>query len=325
MIDIEEQLAAGMREQAAGLTLRTDVVDAAARRYRRRTMFQRCAYAAGVIGLAGALAGAVALGGSGSPAPPAAGADLRLASALAASESISYRVKVTTNSITTPDAPAMTTDGAFDPATDTGWLRTPYTEGPGWSEERLIEGVRYAGDAGIDRVVRWKRYPGKQEGLNYDGWLRTPYTEGPGWSEERLIEGVRYAGDAGIDRVVRWKRYPGKQEGLNYDGWLDGALSGSASPDDLFKALRQAGATVTETGTGAYHFKVTVKDLPEGWASDVIEGDIRLDADQRVARVEYERAVEYNVKGRIDSAKWMITMQLSGYGTAVKVEEPNVR
>jgi hypothetical protein len=276
MIDIEEQLAAGMREQAAGLTLRTDVVDAAARRYRRRTMFQRCAYAAGVIGLAGALAGAVALGGSGSPAPPAAGADLRLASALAASESISYRVKVTTNSITTPDAPAMTTDGAFDPATDTGWLRTPYTEGPGWSEERLIEGVRYAGDAGIDRVVRWKRYPGKQEGLNYDGWL-------------------------------------------------DGALSGSASPDDLFKALRQAGATVTETDTGAYHFKVTVKDLPEGWASDVIEGDIRLDADQRVARVEYERAVEYNVKGRIDSAKWMITMQLSGYGTAVKVEEPNVR
>jgi hypothetical protein len=276
MIDIEEQLAAGMREQAAGLTLRTDVVDAAARRYRRRTMFQRCAYAAGVIGLAGALAGAVALGGSGSPAPPAAGADLRLASALAASESISYRVKVTTNSITTPDAPAMTTDGAFDPATDTGWLRTPYTEGPGWSEERLIEGVRYAGDAGIDRVVRWKRYPGKQEGLNYDGWL-------------------------------------------------DGALSGSASPDDLFKALRQAGAAVTETGTGAYHFKVTVKDLPEGWASDVIEGDIRLDADQRVARVEYERAVEYNVKGRIDSAKWMITMQLSGYGTAVKVEEPNVR
>jgi hypothetical protein len=276
MIDIEEQLAAGMREQAAGLTLRTDVVDAAARRYRRRTMFQRCAYAAGVIGLAGALAGAVALGSSGSPAPPAAGADLRLASALAASESISYRVKVTTNSITTPDAPAMTTDGAFDPATDTGWLRTPYTEGPGWSEERLIEGVRYAGDAGIDRVVRWKRYPGKQEGLNYDGWL-------------------------------------------------DGALSGSASPDDLFKALRQAGATVTETGTGAYHFKVTVKDLPEGWASDVIEGDIRLDADQRVARVEYERAVEYNVKGRIDSAKWMITMQLSGYGTAVKVEEPNVR
>lgn len=282
MIDIEEQLTAGMRERAADLTLSTDVVGEATRRHRRRVAFHRCVYAAGVVGIAGALAGAVALGGAGSPTPPAghdqpavASADLRLASAIAASESTSYRVKVTNKSITTPGAPATTTEGAFDPATDTGWLRTPYTEGPGWSEERLIRGVRYAGDAGVDRIVHWKRHPGTHTSLNYDGGL-------------------------------------------------GGALGASASPDDLFEALRQAGVTVTETGPGAYHFTVAVKDLPAGWASDALEGDIRLDADNRVARVEYERAVEYDAKGRIDAARWTITMDLSGYGSPVTVEEPTI-
>lgn len=283
MIDIEEQLSAGMRERAAGLALTSDVVGQATRRHRRRTALQRTAYAAGVVGLAGALAGAVTLGGPGSPTPPAgrdqpavASADMRLASAIAASESTSYRVKVTNKSITTPGGQPTTTVGAFDPATDTGWLRSPCTEGPGWNEERLIRGTRYAGEAGVDRIVHWKRYPGK-----YDG--------------------------------------------LNYDGGLDGALSGSASPDELFKALRQAGVTVTETGTGTYHFKVSITNLPEGRASDVIEGDIRLDARNRVAQVEYERAVEYDSKGRIDATKWTITMELSGYGSPVKVEEPDVK
>src|SRR5690349_18261046 len=98
---LEEHLTAGMREQVAGITISTDVVGETLRIRRRRTMIARTGYAVGVIGLAGALtAGVLTTIGTGPGAapnrPPVGAADspeLRLAAAVAASQSTSYKVK----------------------------------------------------------------------------------------------------------------------------------------------------------------------------------------------------------------------------------------
>jgi hypothetical protein len=54
--DIEEQLAAGMREYAGQLRLHTSVVAAAARRHRRRKAVLRCAAGAGTLAVVAAVA-----------------------------------------------------------------------------------------------------------------------------------------------------------------------------------------------------------------------------------------------------------------------------
>jgi hypothetical protein len=62
----------------------------------------------------------------------------------------------------------QTTNGAFDPVTDTGYLRSPYADGAAYYAERLIDGVRYVGSSGSPG---FKQYPGKYDGLDYDRLL----------------------------------------------------------------------------------------------------------------------------------------------------------
>lgn len=172
MIDFEEQLSAGMREYAAGLVLTTDVVVEARRRHRRRVAVQRMGYAAGVIGLAGTLAAGVAIGGSGAPAPPStptvAAPRVQLASAIAASENISYRVKVTElyrGRVDGADAKPTIIEGAFDPATATGYLASRWTGAEASVyHERLIDGVLYIGPPAGNG---WKQNPGTHDRLQY--------------------------------------------------------------------------------------------------------------------------------------------------------------
>lgn len=161
---IEEQLTAGMRERVAGITITTDIVGETLRIQQRRTVITRTAYAVGVLGLAGVLtAGALAIPGSAPNRPAvtrAASPELRLAAAVAASQSTSYRVKITINYRTEPDTPPMIVDGAFDPATTTGYLRLVFADG-GRYEERLIEGDRYNGNTGTNGEMVWGHIRGK--------------------------------------------------------------------------------------------------------------------------------------------------------------------
>jgi len=78
---IEEELTVGLREHAADLQLGRDVLAAARRRHRRRTVVTRAASATATLGVAGAVAAAIALNG-----PPGApgGADVRLDAATVA-------------------------------------------------------------------------------------------------------------------------------------------------------------------------------------------------------------------------------------------------
>jgi hypothetical protein len=61
---LEDELAAGLREHAAGLHLGRDVLAAARRRHRRRTAVVRAVSVTGTLGVAGVVAAAVAVTGS---------------------------------------------------------------------------------------------------------------------------------------------------------------------------------------------------------------------------------------------------------------------
>ena len=173
---IEEQLAAGMRERVADITITTDLVGQTLRGHRRRTMITRTGYAVGVVGLAGALAAGVLVTGGTGPAatpgrPSVAGTEspqLRLAAAVAASRGISYRVKNTVSNRSLPGSPSMIIEGAFDPATATGYMHIPF-DGGSWHEERLVDGDLYTTDAVAGQRVDWQHDPGsKHSSLSYD-------------------------------------------------------------------------------------------------------------------------------------------------------------
>ncbi|MET7749667.1 hypothetical protein [Micromonospora sp. NPDC005367] len=304
--NLEDQLTTGMRDEVRGLVFSRDVLGDAARRHRRRVALHRTAYAAGVVAVVGALA-TVATIGAGAPEgaerphgplaerPPAASADspqLRLAAAAAASENISYRVKVTTTS--KDEAPpegelpetaseSWVTTGAFDPTTATGYLESPY-----------------------------------------NGKLRPVIAAG--YEHERLVNGVRYTGardGADLDSgKIFWRKHPGKQDNLDYDMAMGGGLGASADPQQLFRLLRRAGATVTEKAAGVYHFGVTVKDASDGILADEFVGDVTIGADDRIAKVTYARTAETSIRGSDYTYHLGVVIELSGYGVPVKVEVP---
>ncbi|RKN27928.1 hypothetical protein [Micromonospora musae] len=305
--DLEDQLISGMHDEVSGVAFSRDVLAEAGLRHRRRVARHRTAYAAGVVAVVGALV-AVATVGTGVPGgtqdspgpvagrPPAAGADspqLRLAAAAAASQGISYRVKVTTTSkdaappageLPEPVGRSWVTTGAFDPTTVTGYLESPY-----------------------------------------GGKLRPVIAAG--YEHERLLGGVHYTGardgaDPENGRIL-WRKQPGKQESLDYDMAMGGGLGASADPQELFRLLRQAGATVTERAAGVYHFEVTVADAAAGILADHLAGEVTIGADGRIAKVAYARTAKTRIHGSDHTYHLGVVLELSGYGAPVRVEAPS--
>lgn len=285
--DIEEQLMAGMRDEVAGLRLTTDIVGVAARRHHHRTLVQRTLYAAGVVGLAGAIAATFAIGvagqsggpgGAGGDQPPvvvAESANLQLVAAVTASENISYQVKLTRGTEKEP-ASLSTTKGAFDPAAATGYLDSTSPGADVVYTERLIDGVRYVGSSGSKA---WKQYPGKHDRLAYDHNLNGAV--GASADPEQLFAALREA------KAVITKS--GKNT-FHFE---------SNRPYDN----QWATGTVTLTG------------------------DVTLDADNRIGKVAYtltdKGQMKPGVKGGLayDSTQ-LFTLELSNYGVPVKVEKP---
>ncbi|MET8352378.1 MULTISPECIES: hypothetical protein [unclassified Micromonospora] len=292
--DIEEQLTIGMRQEVAGLALDTDVLGAATRRHGRRVTVRRASYAAGVMGLAGALAAVVAIGGPGASAPggnapgasapggnppPVASADspqLQLASAITASEAVSYRLKITVGSREDPDA-GGTAEAAWDPDRSTGWL-TSSIPGGGAYYQRMINGTFYVGSSGS---ATWKQEPN-------NGYLE-------------------------------------------YGDVLGGAAGASADPKELFAALREAHAKITRTGDGRYHFESTRSyDDEHSAGTRTLVGDVTVGADGRVATVTYLSSNKARIKAGVKSPKSGLTMEshqrltleLSDYGVPVRVQKP---
>lgn len=92
---------------------------------------------------------------------------VRLAAAVAASDDISYRVKVTWSGA---GGIMQVTEGAFDPATRIGYLNSSTPAAPDLVYyERLVDGTRFVGSSGSRDV--WKQYPGTHDRLAYDSAL----------------------------------------------------------------------------------------------------------------------------------------------------------
>jgi hypothetical protein len=145
--ELEDQLAAGMAERTAGITLASDVLGAAKRQHNRRTAVLRGAYVAVALGIAGVVAVAVYPGSgrppvANSPEVTAKSPALQLAAAAAASDNASYKLKINTRWVKGPGplSDSSPLHGAFDPAAGTGYL----INADGNLEERLINGTLYS-------------------------------------------------------------------------------------------------------------------------------------------------------------------------------------
>ncbi|MFF5294395.1 hypothetical protein [Paractinoplanes globisporus] len=289
---IEEQLTEGMRERVAGITITTDLVGQTLRSQRRRTMVTRSAYAVGVVGLAGALAaGVLAAGDTGPEAPldrPVAGAgspQVRLAAAVSASQDISYRVKNTIVVRSQPGRPSMVVTGAFDPATTTGYLFFASGHARPWSEQRLVNGDLYTAD-----LVHLQPVPSNPKGKP------TP----------------------SIDQRVDWTHDPGKKyTNFVYD-LKTGVLSLSADPHQLFDALTNSGAKISQTGPDRYHFEVAIPPR-KGLTGGAMAGDVTVSSDKRIAKVVYQATQRFAT----ETAVFDGTLELSDYGSPVTVERPS--
>ncbi|WP_327008302.1 hypothetical protein OHA72_14225 [Dactylosporangium sp. NBC_01737] len=283
-IDLETQLAAGMRAHVADIAVDGAVVARAARRHHRRTAVIRTGYALGVAGLAGVLAVGLTAGGGGGTAKdrPAVQAEdpasLRLSKAAAASDNISYRMKVATGSATGPAT--RTCEGAFDPLTATGYVRCPQDDSV--TVELMIDGVRYMGGE--------------------PPLTPLPADKGPG------------------ETYGRYGQYPGKHEHLSLYG-DSGTVLGAAAPDPaaLFKALQQANATITQNPDGTLHFDYVTQGSQ---GSSTTAGDVTLNADGRIASVTLSGTWQSTAKGRLDTGSFHATIELSDYGVAVHVDRP---
>jgi hypothetical protein len=205
----------------------------------------------------------------------AASPQLELASAVTTTENTSYKVKFTAGSKNDPGGWG-TTEGAFDPATATGYLNNS--------------------QPGIDAVYY-----------------------------QRLVNGVLFIGSSGSKK---WKQEPSNGR-LEYVGALGGAVGASADPNELFQALRELKATITETGAGTYHFEsVRPYDDQSAAGSVTLVGDVTLDDHKRIAKVTYESTNQGQTKPGVKggpasyTSTDVVTMELSDYGTPVKVERP---
>ncbi len=182
--DLEERLMQSMRHEVDGIALTSDVLGRATRRHQRRTTAIRIGYALGVAGLAGVLAAGLTLGNGATPRQDAGKApvvqvepaSLRLATAAAASDNISYRMRLKTG--TQSGQSGLTYEGAFNPKTVTGYVRMPQDDSV--MTELLIDGTRYIGgepplgslppDKGPGETYgRYGQYPGKHDRLSLYG------------------------------------------------------------------------------------------------------------------------------------------------------------
>ncbi|GAA0935555.1 hypothetical protein [Virgisporangium aurantiacum] len=288
--NLEEHLAAGMRQEMRTVTLTDDVLGRARRRYRRRAAMVRLGYGLGVIGVAGALVAGLTLngdslnGGTAEKAPPIARADtpaLRLANAATASDGVSYRIRFTSRGWaiedgkrTGPGTPTVT-EGAFDPRTTTGYARTVVEYGI--FTELLINGTRYQGTE--------PRPDGKTPTGDHE-----PYSV--------------------------YGQHPGTFDRLDWGLYQMPVLGATAAdPTALLKALRDADATITENPDGTLHFKYINGE-------SVYNGDITLDGNGRIAKVAIAGTWESTIKGRLDKSESEMTIEFSDYGLPVTAERP---
>ncbi|GIJ68057.1 hypothetical protein [Virgisporangium ochraceum] len=286
--DLEEHLAAGMRQETRGIALTDDVLGRARRGYRQRAAVTRLGYGLGVVAVAGALAAGLFVTAPEQTSDETVAQQspaLRLANAATASNSTSYRIRFETKArassdgVQQPEGPPVVWEGAFDPNTATGYAKSSFEWGV--TTELLIKGTRYVGTE-----------------PRADGKLP------PGEHEQYSLYG----------------QYPGTHDRLTY-GAAEMPVLNAAAPDPagLLKALREADATVTEKPDGTLTFSyATTADH----GSQTFKGDVTLDGTGRIASMVVVATWETTIKKRLDKGEVMMTTTFSDWGLPVTVERP---
>ncbi len=169
------------------------------------------------------------------------------------------------------------------------------------------------------RATITREIAGKRNGYAADGACDPAAANGylkmrDGGRETLLINGTKYDSKDG----VRFVKREGTWSHIGFDSLaLDGDLIGSADSQRLFEMLREADARVTKTGDRTFHFEATSRRAVP--ASDIVAalaGDIVLDGQQRVERLDYDYRVEawgFKMHG---------LLEFSDYGTPVRVKPP---
>jgi hypothetical protein len=218
------------------------------------------------VTIPGVLLGEQPQAAASSPAVAAQSPELSLAAAATASGNLTYRLKITheleTGGVMTrPRTDDM--EGAFDPATDTGYLL-------------------------------------------YDN----------GNFEYRLIAGTLYGRGFG-DRPEIFTQFDGGHAGLHVTRSLGVSGLTSAEPQTLVAFLTDADAIVTQTSPTSYRYSITNPSSHS--ANVVLEGDITLDANGRIAKFTCDTIA--NSAPQDENVSRTI-VELSGYGLPVHVEPP---
>jgi len=296
---LEQRLAAGFRDYAAGVRLDTDVVAAAAARHHRRTNARRAIVAGGVLSVAAALSAVLVLGNAAQPpvaghrpsATAAPAPALQLAAAVEGTAQTSFRLKVTLKRAYETGRLAGTSDteeyeGAFDAAADRGYLRTgttvPGTTGP--IELRIIGDEVYTGRP--DTNV-WKR-PIKRSDLAAVLGTANPATSS-------VINGLTVDPRTLLDML----------KGLG--GVTPAGRSGS-------------GSTAVDTYTFAYQVAADAST-----AAHQVTGSVEVGVQSHLlARITQQTTTVGADPAVADGQPltWRTVIEFAGYGTPVKVDKP---
>lgn len=272
---LEDELTEAMREHAGGVSLRTDVVTAAAQRHRRRTMLHRGAYTLGILGLAGAVTAVIAISGTASTTAPEATRrgqataedtpTLRLAAAATATAETTFRVGVA-YTVAPEGGPERTIAfaGAYDPVHDRGYLN--FVGGPGpeirvFGEDLYLLRGRWV-RVPADRLARMIGIAGGRSGIPLDVMTAHP---------EKLLAQLRSLGDvthAGQSGGIDTYRYTFKvpANGSVAAHSVTGEVQVNARTNLIVAVAQQATVTSTKPGVAdpepvTVRTKVTFSDF----------------------------------------------------------------
>jgi hypothetical protein len=301
---MEQELAAGFREYAAGVRLDSHVLAAAAVRHRRRINVRRAVVAGGVVGVAGVLSGVLVLGDTAQPAapghrPPAAAVQapaLQLAAAAQATAQTSFRLRMTrTQSNETGRLKGYSVSeeytGAFDAVADRGYLRVGPSRVRGRVEGnplpielRIIGGDVYMGR--LDTNV-WGRHIKRSDLADMLGTANTATTsvlQDPTVDPHGVLDMLQHLGSI----------TPAGRSG-----------SGSAAVDTYTFAYRVA----SDASTAAHR----------------VTGSVKIGVESRMVARIAQQTTTVGANPEIadgDPLTWRTVIEFSDYGTPVHVEKP---
>lgn len=220
--------------------------------------------------------------------------------------------------------------------TITGSAQVPKASGPPSASAqtpalRLAAAATASGDTSYRVKVTTDSfvYEGAFDPARKTGYLKAANEYG--FLVQLLIDGTKYEGTEppadGVpdhhdgEKYSRYGQYPGTFDHLSVEGGEVSDAAATPDPTALMKALRDRDAIITENADGTLHFEYTVK-RNGGKSTSTTRGDVTLDTHKRIARVATTLTWSSTVKGRLDSGKGKLTIELSDYGVPVKVQRP---